>query len=228
MNVIDWCRKNDVWYLQIPLEIPKECISEAQSVYEAGFFVPHRYSDGDGWYSCSLHGFVDKNKQDTSMAWYHTKNPSGYGLDERDVRWGWSEISEIAPETTRWLKEFPHTKYRRCRFMLLKPKGRIESHDDSPPDSPGRRTIAAAINIALTQPEGCYLRRSDTKEELPFKPCTGFWFDNGVEHEAYNGSNENRFHFIIHGGSNQERKKLMLEAIKKKFGNEAVNEIINI
>ena len=36
MNVVEWCRKNDVWYLKIDLDIPQECIAEAQAVYDEG------------------------------------------------------------------------------------------------------------------------------------------------------------------------------------------------
>ncbi len=41
----------------------------------------------------------------------------------------------------------------------------------------------------------------------------------------YNGSNENRFHFIIHGGSNKERQYLMKRSIAKQFGINALKEI---
>ena len=224
MNVVDWCRKNDVWYLKIDLEIPQECIDEAQAVYDEGFFVDHRYGDGDGWCSSALHSFVHNDEQNTRMGWYHTKNPTGHGLTEESVKWGWTEIADIAPETKRWLEEFPHKKYRRCRFMLLKPQGKIEAHHDQD-SNPGRRTIAAAINLAFYQPKGCYLRRVDTKEELPFENCTGFWFDNGVVHEAYNASEENRFHFIVHGGSNKRRKELMKRSLIKQFGNDVLKDI---
>jgi hypothetical protein len=162
------------------------------------------------------------------MGWHHTKNPSGHGLSEETVKWGWTEIAEVAPETKRWLEDFPHKTYRRCRFMLLKPQGTIAPHNDREPErfAPDkRRTIAGAINLAFYQPDNCYLRRADTKEELPFENCTGFWFDNGVNHEAYNGSNENRFHFIIHGGSNKERKELMKRSLAKQFGNDVLKEI---
>ena len=140
----------------------------------------------------------------------------------------------MAPETKRWLEEFPHKKYRRCRFMLLRPEGRIEAHHDqssgkyrehSSSIRPRGGTIAAAINLAFYQPDNCYLRRIDTKEELPFENCTGFWFDNGVIHEAYNASDENRFHFIVHGGSNKERKDLMKRSLVKQFGNDVLKEI---
>ena len=223
MDIVEWCRKNDIWYLKIDLEIPEVCIKEAQQVYDEGFFVPHRAGDGDGWWSTSLHAFAPKDKI-ISMGWHYTMNPSGYGFDEEDVNWGWTELQEIAPETKRWLEDFPHKKYRRCRFMLLKPNGYIGKHNDQ--NDTGRRNIASAINLAFYQPNNCYLRRVDTKEELPFKNCTGFWFDNGVEHEALNNSSENRFHFIIHGGSNKERKQLMIKSLVKQFGKDVTREFV--
>ena len=47
MTPVEWCRKNDVWYLKIDLEIPEIIIKESQAVYDEGFFVPHRLQDGD-------------------------------------------------------------------------------------------------------------------------------------------------------------------------------------
>jgi len=228
-QITKWCRDHDVWYLKIDIEIPEICIKEAQAVYDEGFFVNHRYGDGDGWCSASLHSFVEKGK-DLQFGWHHTKNPDGHGLHESKVEWGWTEVAEVAPETKRWLEDFPHKEnsYRRLRFMVLKPQGRIVAHNDSniKRDREGRtRNIAGAINLAFYQPKNCYLRRVDTKEELPFENCTGFWFDNGVEHEAYNASEENRFHFIMHGGFNKEREKLMRQSLAKQFGKDVLKEI---
>jgi len=228
-QITNWCRDHDVWYLKIDIEIPEICIKEAQAVYDEGFFVNHRYGDGDGWCSASLHSFVEKGK-DLQFGWHHTKNPDGHGLHESKVEWGWTEVAEVAPETKRWLEDFPHKEnsYRRLRFMVLKPQGRIVAHNDSniKRDREGRtRNIAGAINLAFYQPKNCYLRRVDTKEELPFENCTGFWFDNGVEHEAYNASEENRFHFIMHGGFNKEREKLMRQSLAKQFGKDVLKEI---
>lgn len=228
MTPVEWCRKNDVWYLKIDLDIPEIIIKEAQAVYDEGFFVPHRLQDGDEWWSSSLHGFVPETDNDTSMGWHYTKNPSGHGLTEDTVKWGWTEVAEVAPEMKRWLEDFPHKHYRRCRFMLIKPGGSITAHHDAGDAriNEGRqRNISAAINLAIYQPENCYLRRVDTKEELPFENCTGFWFDNGVTHEALNSSDENRFHFIIHGGSNKERIELMKRSMVKQFGKSVLKEI---
>jgi hypothetical protein len=228
-QITNWCRKNDIWYVKIDIEIPEVCIKEAQAVYDEGFFVDHRYGDGDGWLSASLHSFVERGK-DPQLGWHHTKNPSGHGLSEDDVDWGWTEIAEVAPETKRWLEDFPHKEnsYRRLRFMLLKPGGAIVDHNDMSPKAikEGRfRNIAGAINLAFYQPKNCYLRRTDTKEELPFENCTGFWFDNCVQHEALNASYENRFHFIMHGGFNKEREKLMRQSLAKQFGKDVLKEI---
>ena len=228
MNPVEWCRKNDVWYLKIDLDIPESIIKEAQAVYDEGFFVPHRLQDGDEWWSSSLHGFVTETDNDTSMGWHYTKNPSGHGLTEDAVKWGWTEVAEVAPEMKRWLEDFPHKHYRRCRFMLIKPGGSINAHHDAGDTriNEGRqRNISAAINLAIYQPDNCYLRRVDTKEELPFENCTGFWFDNGVTHEALNSSDENRFHFIIHGGSNKERIELMKRSMVKQFGKDVLREL---
>ena len=88
-------------------------------------------------------------------------NPSGYGISEEDVQWGWTEIQQFAPEMKRWLNNFPHKQYRRCRFMLLEPDGHITHNDQN---NTGRRNIKSAINLAITQPEGCYLRSCNRYE----------------------------------------------------------------
>ena len=176
MDIIEWCRLHDIWYLKIDLEIPDVCISEAQAVYDEGF-VDHSYGDGDGWGNQLRQAFtvLFQYRQTHDLGWYHTKNPNGHGFSEENIKWGWTEVQD-APETKRWLEDFPHKTYRRCRFMLLKPNGRIGAHNDREPERfpPEKRRTIAAINLAFYQPDNCYLRRADTKEELPFENCTGF------------------------------------------------------
>jgi len=227
LGFVQWCRENDVWYLKIPLEIPEVCIKEAQAVYDEGFFIKHPYGGGDAW-CAAMHSFVEGGT-DTSLGWRHIKNPDEYGFDAH-VTWGWTEIAEVAPETKRWLQDFTvkEHKYRRLRYILLKPGGRISGHADSNEtrEKEGRRrNVAGTINLAITQPDNCYLRRVDTKEELPFENCTGFWFDNGINHEAYNASNENRFHFIVEGGLDIPRKEGWKKSLTERFGSDAVKEI---
>ncbi len=222
-KIAEWARNNDIWYLKIDIDIPEECISEAQQVYEEGYFVKHR--DTQGWASSSLHGFVPKG-QDIKYAWRYTGPNGDYGLEWEDIEWGWSEIQELAPETKRWLLDFPHKEYARCRFMLLEPGAHIPPHNDSfkeREDKGQKRFIWSAINLAFTQPIGCDFRRVDNGDILPFKPCTGFWFDNGVDHEVINNSNENRFHFIIHGHG--DYLDLAKKSLIKQYGSNVINEI---
>ena len=49
-----------------------------------------------------------------------------------------------------------------------------------------------------------------------------------MEHEAYNASTENRFHFIMHGGFNKERKELMTKSLVKQFGKDVLKEIEDV
>ena len=118
--------------------------------------------------------------------------------------------------------------WSKVTITLVDDRAVDKNHNDSNEkrDKEGRtRNIAGAINLAFYQPENCYLRRTDTKEELPFENCTGFWFDNGVNHEALNSSDENRFHFIMHGGFNKEREELMKRSLVKQFGKDVLKEI---
>ena len=43
--------------------------------------------------------------------------------------------------------------------------------------------------------------------------------------KSLNSSEENRYHFIIHGGSNKERHWLMLRSLFKQFGGSVLREI---
>ena len=218
-----WCENNNIWYLKCLLKFPKESVQEALQLYDEGYFITHRGGDSGKWKSATLHG----------TEWYQTMNPNAYGLiDDETTKWKWTEIQEIAPETTRFLKEvFPNnSNYRRCRFMLIEPNGYIQSHTDTGKDHYRkyglRKKINSAINIAITQPKDCYLRRTDTKEEVPFEPFDIFWYDNGPFHEAKNNSDENRYHFIIHGGDCVERKELFVKSFMDKFPEVDIGELI--
>lgn len=225
MNTLDkknayvrkYCVDNDVFYLKHTHEFPKESIDEVKQIYEEGFFVKHRGSDSEGWCSSTLYGFG---------SYYHTMGPSGYGLpDDETTKWDWTEIAEIAPRTKEFLQDtFDVSVMRRARFMLLEPGGYILAHSDGVNVRNGyteenpRRAITSAINVSLTQPENCYLRRADTKLAIPFKPLSMFFYDNGPHHEAYNNSNENRFHFIIHGYNSTKTKQHLVDSFERDYG----------
>jgi hypothetical protein len=202
----NWCADNNILYLKADITIPPEIEQEAKLLYEMGLFTCHRISDGKGWSSCTVHG----------EEW----NVTGYAEDKSNYKW--TKITGYAPVTTNWLKNvFPNNgKYSRCRFMLLEPGGYIKSHTDTHkwiPGTPLKNDVATAINIAITQPENCYLRRTDDCLEVPFKPLEVHWFNNGCFHEAANFSKEPRFHFIIHGGTNEERVKLFIRSFEKEY-----------
>lgn len=204
-----YCADNDIFYLRSKAEFPKECIEEVKQVWDEGFFVKHRGGESQGWHSCALYGWGIESPE-----YYRTMNPSGYGFEEEQVKWGFTELAEIAPYTKQFLLDyFDVPTLRRCRFMALEPGGWIKAHDDGK-----ERSIHSAINGAFTQPKNCYLRRADTKEEVPFTPLSLFYYDNRVIHEAYNNSNEIRFHFIIHGFKGDKTKQTFIDSFERDYG----------
>mgnify|MGYP006095478427 FL=1 len=204
-----YCADNDIFFLKASVKLPPEAISEVQQIYNEGYFVKHRGGDSAGWHSCALYGWGNNEPE-----YYRTMNPSGYGLEEENVVWGFTEIAEIAPHMKKFLEDtFDVSALRRCRFMLLEPGGWIEAHDDGK-----GRNIWSAINASITQPENCYLRRVDTLLEVPFKPLDVFYYDNRVVHEAKNNSNKNRFHFIIHGFSGNKTKQVLIDSFQRDHG----------
>ena len=205
-----YCEDNEMFYLRADMLIPETVIDEALEIYNRGLFVDHRSSDGRGWKSVTLHG---EGMHVTTF--------------NRGAKLQWTELTDYAPTMTDWLKNtFPNNgQYGRCRFMLLEPGGFICKHTDThqwKEGMPLKNDIVSAINIAITQPENCYLRRSCDKMEVPFKSREVYWFNNGPFHEAANFSKEPRIHFIIHGGSNRERQYLF----EKSFYKEHPNAII--
>jgi hypothetical protein len=175
-RIREWCRDNDVFYLKCDMLIPPEVEQEVQNIYDKGLFVTHRMSDGKGWGSCTLHG----------EEW----NVTEYSEDKSNYHW--TTLTEYAPVMTNWLKNiFPNNgHYSRCRFMLLESGGYIREHTDTHKWKPGlplKSDILSAINIAITQPDDCYLRRTTDMQEIPFKPREIYWFNNGCFHQKYLG-----------------------------------------
>lgn len=241
MNIREWCEKNGVWYVKMDIEVPSACLAEAKAAHEAGFFSDYRFRGLDmnwrGSYACNLHGWVPK-EYDVSKAWMfggaHHYPDSWHGvpdieMDPDNVKWGWSEVCEIAPETTRWLKEFPHASWKRCRYMVLEAGGYIASHTDASPDRQARgltHDIWAQMNVALNNPEGFEFINNETDERLPFEDFTGWFFDNGVYHEVKNPHpTEHRYHLMMHGASNHDRRRLMLRSIIKQCGSGILREL---
>jgi len=204
----DFLEKRNSLYLKADILIPEEVRDEALKIYDMGLFTSHRVSHGKGWSSATLHG------EDWNITHYNENVKDKYK---------WTKLTEYAPVMTDWLKNtFPNNgKYGRCRFMLLEPGGFIRKHTDTHKWQEGmtlKNDITSAINIAITQPKNCYLRSCDTLEEVPFEERSVFWFNNGPFHEAANFSKEPRIHFILHGGSNEERIRLFVNSFEKEYG----------
>lgn len=211
-KIKQWCADNEIFHLKADITIPETVEQEVAEIYTRGLFTPHRTSHGRGWASATLHG------EDWNVTHYNENAKDNYR---------WTKLVEYAPTMTDWLiNTFPNNgKYGRCRFMLLEPGGYIRKHTDTHKWEEGmalKNNILSAINIAITQPENCYLRKCDTLEEVPFKPREVYWFNNGPFHEAANFSKLPRFHFIIHGGSNDDRMQLFMRSFYKEYPNAVI------
>lgn len=204
-KIREYCSQGKVFYLKLDIEIPYGVDREVQHIYDSGYFQTHREGDAKGWASCCLRG----------EEWYIT-------MYNKDAPLKWTMLIDHAPIMTKWLKEvFPNDgNYGRCRFMLLESGGYIKNHTDThqwKEGMPLKDDIFSAINIAITQPENCYLRRTEDQKEVPFTARSVFAFNNGPFHEAANFSKEPRFHFILHGGMNEERAKLFVRSFEKEY-----------
>jgi hypothetical protein len=198
--------QSDAKYLQLDIEIPyKEMCDEAMALINK--FTPHRRDDHyahQGWESLTIHGLGwDKHEGYKSYGYKKGKDASN------DMHW--TEISDLCPVTTKWLKEiFPCKKYGRVRFMLLKAGGYISLHKDS------SIQLIENINVALNNPEGCKWVWGDG-EELIMQPGGVYAMNLYYEHQVVNNSNEDRMHMIIaRHDATDEWKTLIEEAAKKQ------------
>lgn len=243
LKIKNYCAKHDIFYLKLDIDVPfKEMINEANALREQGYFVHHKPTRGNNWYTSTLFGlewdtigyWVQLKDGDARMRDYvHEDDIQGIinelkvNDNEKNEHLKWTKAADLCPITTNWLKNvLPNNgKYVRCRFMLLESKGYIVKHSDygyidKQSNKPITRNIFASLNIALSQPEDCYLRRSDTLEDVPFTDGSAFLFDNSVLHEAANFSKHPRLHFIVQGGDFCiERAKLYIRSFKKQHPN---------
>ena len=193
--------KSEGRYLKLDIAIPyEEMCKEAFSLIDK--FTPHRGDEYShiGWESLTLHG----------LGWDKHENWSDYGYNKgKDASndMFWTEIADLCPITTKWLKEvFPCNKYGRVRFMLLKAGGHISMHNDS------SIKLIENINVALNNPNGCKWIWGDG-EEIAMEPGGVYAMNLHYHHSVVNESNEDRIHMIIarHDATN-EWKKLIEDA----------------
>jgi hypothetical protein len=162
-------------------------LKECQSVDH--LYFNHRSQDKkkgyghEGWQSLTLHG-IDKHKTE-----HYTK----YGFNSlEEANYHWTEVCELIPNLTSFLKSLPYKLFERVRIMRLAPGGYIMPHTDGP----GR--IFSPLNIAINNPNGCEFVFKN-KGVVPFQPGYGMVIDVATEHIVLNNSNEPRYHIIVHG-----------------------------
>ena len=188
----NWILQGSLPWMELKgLDVPyKDMLAEARSLKH--MFVGHRSEEGQhqGWRSLCIHG-IGATKTNVAET---------YGLDSKTAKYDWTEIQDQCPATVKFFKEvFPYRHYMRLRFMLLEPGGYIMPHQDH-----HESMLGAAINISLNNPAGCKL--VNTHGTVPFRDQGSiFFFNNHYPHCVYNGSNEDRFHIIVHGGADMER-----------------------
>jgi hypothetical protein len=192
-------------YLKLDIPLPyKEICAEAFALLDR--FSSHRggkYSH-DGWESLTLHG----------LGWDKHENYDTYGYKKgKDASndMFWTEIADVCPITTKWLKEvFPCNKYGRVRFMLLRAGGKIALHSDS------SIKLIENINVALNNPTGCEWIWGDG-EKLIMEPGGVYAMNLHYHHSVVNESNEDRMHMIIaRHDATDEWKKLVEDAAKEQ------------
>lgn len=172
-------------YLKLDIPLPyEEMLSEAFALLDK--FTPHRsgeYSHA-GWESLTIHG----------LGWDKHENWDTYGYKKgKDASndMGWTEVADLCPITTKWLKEvFPCKKYGRVRFMLLRAGGTIAMHNDS------SMKLIENINVALNNPIGCKWIWGDG-EELIMEQGGVYAMNLHYDHSVVNESTEHRMHMII-------------------------------
>jgi hypothetical protein len=197
--------KSEGRYLKLDIALPhEEMLSEAVALIDK--FSPHRSGEysHDGWESLTIHG----------LGWDKHENYDVYGYKKgkdasKDMVW--TEIADLCPITTKWLKEvFPCKQYGRVRFMLLRAGGTIDMHNDS------SMRLIENINIALNNPPGCKWIWGDG-EELIMEQGGVYAMNLSYDHSVINTSEHDRMHIIIarHDGLD-EWKELVNQAAKKQ------------
>ena len=192
-------------YLKLDIKLPyKEMCAEAFALLDK--FSPHRGDeDSHGWESLTIHG----------LGWNKHENFDEYGYKKgKDASndMFWTEIADLCPITTMWLKEtFPCNKYGRVRFMLLRAGGKIALHSDS------SIKLIENINVALNNPIGCKWIWGDG-EEIIMEPGGVYAMNLHYHHSVINESNEDRMHMIIARHDATDGWKSLIEDAAERQG----------
>ncbi len=168
-------------------------------------FVPHRDKDKiksyghEGWYSVTLHG----------ISYDKTEHFDRYGFSsQEEAGYNWTDICSMIPKTIELIKSFPFKNYGRIRIMRLSPGGYIMPHVDGP------SRVFGPFNFALSNPQGCEFI-FENYGLVPFQIGRGFMLDIGNRHCVYNGSNQYRYHVIVHGEPLSNINEFILNSIRQ-------------
>ena len=192
-----WIRdESNLPTLRLNIKFPyKEVLQEVLKIENR--FVKHRGDMHPGWESMCIHGVSTEHTDD----W----RSDAYDFTEKPVH-AWTDIAEDCPTMKSWLENnFPMDIYDRVRFMMLRPGGYIQPHQDY-----DNRSLNA-INIGLNNPKGCVFAMEEAGS-IPWRDGDVRLIDIGRQHCVYNNSNEDRIHIIIHGNQTEEFNKLANES----------------
>jgi hypothetical protein len=189
---------SDFYHKKLDINLPyQDFLNEIVSLEEKNLFTMHR--DGDSykgtyfnhnWSSFVLHG-LGYNKT-------HGCEQYGYKNDD-EAPYDWtSEALENCPKMVRWFTEMKFkNRYHRVRIMKLAPGGIIGLHNDN------LNPTASATNMAVNNPVNCEMhflnRQYQYLGTVPWQAGDVYKILVGLNHYVVNKSNENRYHFIIHG-----------------------------
>lgn len=182
---VNWIIKDSgLSWLKMNIDFPyQEMHDEAVQVYDK--FVIHRGDPEPNrkWKSVCIHG----------LASHFTNDIHYYDFNREDYEWHWTEVADLCPITTDFLKNQIqiYKQYYRVRFMLLEPGGYIFPHVDSD------KNQLLIINYALNQPNDCHFIIED-KGIIPYTTGSAFFIDLANKHCIFNDSDEQRIHLIIH------------------------------
>lgn len=179
----------------------KECVDNDH------LFVGHRQQDRhlsynhEGWAAITLHGIAPDK----------TEHWPQYGFNSmEEANLHWTEACETFPLCAAFIKSLRYGVHDRVRIMKLKAGGYIMPHVDGP----GR--IFGPLNIAINNPDGCGFYFKDWGR-VPFVQGNGFFLDIANEHIVWNNSNEDRYHFIVHGWDNNWIKDIAATQFKEIY-----------
>jgi len=190
----EWIYQSGIPWLKLDINVPFQEIEEEWNNV-SHLAVYHRDNDqiynlkNFGWKSLTIYGV----SSDITV--------------ESTGNHQWTEIAEMCPKTTEWIKNnfIINETTRRIRFMYLEPGGYILPHRDRD------FSKLSEINVAISHPSKCYFKFKNYGI-IPFSNGDAFIIDTSKEHAVHNQSNSARLHIILHTSISDE-------LIEKSYGN---------